>query len=806
MKRAISIISMLTSILSLCYLSAYSQVDHDVLKNVVSKLTRYASNHVSEKAYLHFDKPYYAAGDTIYFKAYVTFGERHRPSKLSGVLHVDLINTNNKIDQSIKLQIIDGITWGDFALPDSLPKGNYRVRAYTQWMRNDGNYFDQTIPVGSTQNNKIPESSTAHTRATNTKQEIQFFPEGGELVTGIPSKVAFKAIGVNGLGVDVKGVIEDNTGTEVSKFIASHLGMGYFYLKPEQGKTYRAKVNYSNGVQSINDLPLARDKGIILKIDNDNLGAAPLQIIANESYLAENHDKAINLFVYSGGIANMLTITLDTALINLTILKRHLLPGITRVTLFSQTGEPLCERLIFIQKPDQLRLTINTDKETYAKREKVHFSIHAVNQADSVVAGHFSVSVIDESKVPVDENSENTINNYLLLTSELKGYVEQPNYYFTDVTDKTRADLELVMLTHGYRRFEWKQLLNDSYPPVAYQPESDLEIAGTAKSLFGKPLANARVSLISMQGGAFKSETANNKGRFRFSDLVFTDTGKFVLQAVNAKGRKYTKLTYDNDVPEPAVTPAIPINDDDAMQLMSAYMENNKIQRDDISKYGDPKGRVLKEVKIKEVKRKDDYRTQSLVGAGNADQVMHSDELDKLGGPFLKDKLLTKFYGRAVVAMSGLVVVDGASMPPGFNIDDLNASDVETVEAIYGANAAIYGMRAGGGVLVITTKQGKGVDPKDIASIGVLPIIINGFYKAREFYSPKYDIATPANNRRDLRATIFWKAELVTDKEGNASLDYYNADGTGTCRLVIEGIDEKGNIGRQVYRYKVLDK
>lgn len=395
MRRAISIISVLTSVLSLCYLSAYSQVDNNVLKNVVSKLTRYASDHASEKAYLHFDKPYYAAGDTIYFKAYVTFGERHRPSKLSGVLHVDLINTNNKIDRSIKLQIIDGITWGDFALPDSLPKGNYRVRAYTQWMRNEGNYFYQTIPVGSTLNNKIAESSTAHTTATNTKQDIQFFPEGGEMVTGILSKVAFKAIGVNGLGADVKGVIIDNTGTELSKFNASHLGMGYFYLTPMQGKTYRAKVTYSNGAQSINDLPMARDKGIVLKINNDNLGAAPLQIIANESYLAENHDKAINLLVYSGGIANMVTIRLDSALINLTILKRHLLPGITRVTLFSETGEPLCERLIFVQKPDQLKLTINADKTVYAKREKVHFSIHAFNQADSVVAEHFSVSVID---------------------------------------------------------------------------------------------------------------------------------------------------------------------------------------------------------------------------------------------------------------------------------------------------------------------------------------------------------------------------------------------------------------------------
>jgi len=810
MKRLVAGLSMLIYLLGICYSSAYCQTNNGGLGKVVSKLKSYSSEHLVEKTYLHFDKPYYVAGDTIYFKAYVTLGEKHQPSGLSGVLHVDLINTIGKIDQSIKLQISNGLTWGDFALPDSLPKGDYRVRAYTQWMRNEGDdgYFNQTIPVGSANKDKVLESSTTR-KAANIKPDLQFFPEGGELVTGVSSKVAFKAVGADGLGVKVDGVVLDNTGNEVCKFTAAHLGMGYFYLTPELGKTYKARITYANGDHDTADLPLSSPNGIMLSINNDAVDSAPLKIIANESYFTENRDKIIGLIVYSGGVATTVPIKLDSAIIHLAILKRHLYPGITKVTLFSATGEPLSERLIFIQRPDQLNLAIDPDKTGYHTHEKVHININASNRADSAVSGHFSVSVIDEGKVPVDENSEITIDNYLLLTSELKGRIEQPNYYFTNVNDETRANLDLVMLTHGYRRFEWKRLLNNGYAPIAFQPERGLEITGVAKNLSDKPIANGTVSLIPMHSGSFMKTVTDDRGRFRFSNLTFSDTDKFILQAVNAKGKNNTRLTYDKDAPEPVIIAPAFAGNNHIDQLMSAYMDNSVKQQEDIARYGGFKGRFLKNITIKDKKTTDISTHPDLVSPQFADQVVTRDALEKSGEPTLSGRLLGKLHGFAVNpfngrSSAGLIVVDGVEQPPEFMLDDINPNDVESVAAlVYAGSSGIYGVRGGHGVLVITTRQGKGLDSKDIASIGVLPISPKGFYKAREFYSPKYDIAAPANNRTDYRTTIYWKPEMATDKDGSTSFEYYNADGPGTYRLVIEGIDEKGNIGRQVYRYKV---
>ncbi|MCO5950642.1 TonB-dependent receptor [Mucilaginibacter flavidus] len=798
--------------LMLCFCRVHGQNAGTFGNPVISKLKTFLATHLTEKVYLQFDKPYYATGDTVYFKAYVTFGERHQLSTLSGVLHVDLINTNNKIDQSIKLQLVNGLAWGDFLLPDSLPKGNYRIRAYTQWMRNeaDASFFEQVVSVGSTEKEKIAESTPAGAKI-NSKPDVQFFPESGNLGNGLKSKIAFKAVGANGKGIDVAGVVLDNNNTEICRFASTHLGMGYFYLQPQEGKSYAARITYADGMQSVAKLPDAGTSGLVLTVNNDSLPKASVRIEANKVCFAQNRDKDYTLLIYSGGVATSVICKLDSSVILLDIAKRHLHTGVATVTLFSPAGEPLCERLFFVQNYDQLKLDIKSDKTVYAAREKVNISLLAKNRADSASMGHFSVSVVDEGKVSVNESDESSILANILLTSDMKGDVEQPNYYFANINDDARSNLDLVMLTHGYRRFEWKPLLNNAYPPLAYQPEKSLEIAGTAKMLGGRALNKGAVSLIApFSGRGILSAVTDDKGNFRFTDLVYMDSAKFILQAVNAKGSNNTVLTYNADKPVPVTFYQQP----QATRVdtgLIAYMKTHQKQHDQLYAQGLITGKMLREVKINAHKLDKPAITR---GYGVADYIIHGNDITY--GGLLSERLdgripgvifvSTGIIGQSVaykrITMASpptpiRIVIDGSEMPAGFDINSISTALVDKIEI---ATNATVGDLSTEGAFIITLKHG--LQANEISSKGILHITARGFYKAREFYSPKYESATD-NKLADLRTTIYWNPEIATDKSGNAQFDFYNADGKCSYKVVVEGIDAEGNLGRQVFRYKV---
>ncbi|MEO8821265.1 MAG: TonB-dependent receptor plug domain-containing protein [Ginsengibacter sp.] len=788
--------------------------------NIAGDLTQFFSHHSFENAYLQFDKPYYAAGDTIYFKAYVTEGEQHQLSELSGVLHVDLINSENKIDQSIKLQLRSGISWGDFALAESLPAGNYRIRAYTQLMRNNGetDFFERNIPVGSVSNDK--KDKNQQTLEKNNKPDIQFFPEGGNLVNGLRSKVAFKAIGENGLGIGVKGIIIDNKNNIIDSLASTHLGMGYFYLDPEKGKNYKVELTFADRKRDTVSLPKAQTSGLTLTVDKDDISKMSFKIEANEPYILANRHKNYLLLIYSGGKSITYKINLEVEINILEIQKKLLQTGVNVITLFSANGEPLCERLLFVKNKSPLNLQIKSEKKIYAKREKVNLDLVAKNGLDSMVPGHFSVSVIDEKIVSEYANNEHTILTDLLLTSELKGHVEQPNYYFNDSSNAASENLDNLMLTQDYRRFEWKQIMDTSYDSLAFQPEKALDISGKVTNLSGKPLENATVNLIPYHGDTILTRKTDDKGIFHFSNVAFMDTIHVALNAINSKGRNSTRITYFNENDAPAISAMqIPVLETVKDTAMSVYLENAKKVQEEYSLF---KGKILKTVVVKgKLPLDNKYRTESLAGAGNADQVMHAKEIERIGGqlstslngrllgvgfsndtPYLRSAHLESAHG-GIGGM--LVVIDGAIINPNggpVGINTIPLSQVETVEVLRFASASIYGMNGGNGVLVITTKQGD-EKYKDDASFGILSIDPVGFYKAREFYSPKYDDTNEDSKRPDLRSTIYWNPEIKTGKDGNASLDYYNADGTGTYKVTVEGIDENGDIGRAVYRYKV---
>ena len=900
--KSIYIPALLAVIISLAGFT--TRFDDGFLQRVANQLQKWTDNYPQEKVYLHLDKPYYAAGDNLWFKAYVTIGPKHQLSALSNVLNVELIDSQDSVKKSLKLLVVNGVCTGDIALSDSLMAGTYRLRAYTNWMRNfnDAYFYDEPLLIGNVINNEVlatavysytPQQTNVTVAYTDVNQtpyagkpvnytvkldnhqvakgkgitdargnltvsfpaseargyrsgqlisqlklsdgktagaaltfspaaaqtDVQFFPEGGNMVNGIASVVAFKAVGPNGLGINVQGNIVDNNNQQVTGINTRHLGMGSFVLNPQSGKTYRAVLNYPDGSKRTVPLPQALASGYVLSLNRTG-NSIKLKITASADLVNKGGDSEVNLVAQAGGTVLYAAKTnLQNASYTALVPASRFPLGIVQFTLFAPGSQPVAERLIFVRNPaDQLQMNVASDQNAYTARAKTSIRVHVQDAGGKPVIGSFSAAVIDESKVPVDEREEGTIQSHLLLTSDLQGYVEQPGYYFNQVNEQVDADLDVLMLTQGYRRFTWKPLLTDQLPAIAYQPEKAFRISGTVTTLGGKPVANGKVTLFSTAGGAFVLDTVTNaRGQFAFNNLIFKDSLRFIVQARTSKNNRNVKVTMDEPAKQPVSAgkaPAGLLTDAPAGYL--TYLQNSKLQYNNDVKYGlNGHAIVLKEVVIREARTPAVKHSSNLNGAGSADQIINGDLFERQGCVTIAQCLQGRLLG--VIFRNGIpystrspnggpmqVIVDGAYVSSDY-LSTINPYDVGSIEVLRsGGYLAIYGSQGGNGVIIVNTKRGDESSNADFwaAKPGIITYMPKGFYIDREFYKPVYAGPKASSSIADLRTTIHWEKNLIPDSEGNITFNYYNADGTGAYRVVIEGISTDGYLGRQVYRYK----
>jgi len=907
--------------------SSFAQ-DSTFLTHAQQSLTDHFKNEPIEKVYLHLDKPSYRSGDTIWFKAYTVVGEKHQLSVWSGVLYCELIDPHDSVLSKHVLKLVSGISAGDFTLPRNLKSGNYHIRAYTNWMRNSGAeyFYNQVIHIGGIQT-MVPMA----TLPAKGNPDIQFFPEGGELINGVRSRVAIKCVKNNGLGQDAKGIISDNNGNEVARFETQHLGMGVFAIIPETGKTYKAAITLPDSSKLIVDLPKAKDDGFTLAVNNSSADSVYIKIAASGHLFQSKQNSSFYVIGQSAGkVYFMAENKLVTPVFAARVDKKRFPSGIVQFTLFSAAGEPLNERVIFVGNDDSLHIKVTSPDLKYSPRQKVNIQMKAAGNAGQIAQGSFSVSVYNESLINPEENDEGTILNNLLLTSDVKGYIEQPNYYFVNTDDKKRSDLDILMLTQGYRRFQWDRVLKNDNGPLIYQPEQSLQISGALKTPSGKTVPNGKITLVATSQNLLIDTVTDANGNFKFTNLSLADTAKLVLRArkenngsnvaIYIKQPDYPaiiKNRADIAMGEPSLTPEMLKNIADyqlklkedsiksSRNLAGVTIKTKKEHAPDLfNNYGtvlertldlnkarnftsifeaikftvpsfrghkvilngldmgrnsdilntfsidniqeirlvDPFGFdlntgkinksgtivvttkvyagtdtvALKGVVIKAKKKPDQLdlsRSANLKGGGNADQVLSAKVLD--GCITLSQCLQGKVFGvnfaqdgtpintRSGGAMS--VIVDGAILS-GDYLNNLDANNIYSIEVLRSVESrTIYGTSiAKGGALVITTKSA--ADPNYVTSVrpaGLITYPFAGFYKARSFYVPKYDHPKKETDPIDLRTTVYWNPYIITDKDGNASFEYYNADTKGTYRVVIEGIDDNGSLGRQVYRYRV---
>ncbi len=898
MKKRLLLFSLVLT--GLFGLSAFTLKD-DPFAALLKKLEEFAKKYPQEKVHLHLDRPYYAVGDDIWFKAYVVDSRTNMPSTISNILYVELISEQNIVVRQAVLPMHEGISWGDFKLADGLAEGNYRIRAYTQWMRNAGPdfFFDKTIKIVNTAPDRVVTKTTYQSGqeaksiinfadqsgkpftgntvnyqvvlengiSTNAKAttdangnisipivpgktdvakmakviatltlankqkvtkvmsirtspasvDVQFLPEGGSLVQDLPNRIGIKAVNAEGRGEDVSGTIIDGDGTEITTFKTTYLGMGSFSLNPMLGKTYKAKVQFKNGTNRLIDLPVATASGYILNINNTDSAKMLVKVMRSEGLVAKGE---LRLIAQQNGNVCLETKVAAKILVNLSVPKQTLPSGVVTFTLFTADGVPVAERIVFIQNPaTQLRVEAPGLKSSYAKRTDMSLGLSV---AGMDTKGSFSVAVTNESIITPDLDNESNILTSLLLSSELKGYIERPNHYFLDNSAKTRAELENLMLTQGWRKIDWTALAKDQLPTIPFPAEKNLKISGILTDRKGVPTVDGKVSIFSSTNGLFSNAVQTDaQGKFLFDEMDYNDSTRFTLQGSNAKKQKSLKLKLDI-VPDQVVTANRNIGDfeTDINGALKDYIDNGESYFEDLGKRGLLSRTImLKQIEVKSTstKKKVPEYSANLNGPGSADAVVTEDELStsvtlsqalaKVMGIYVSNGSVYSIQAKFATMGSAQpmsIILDGLALSRDYNIDLINAGDVESIEVLRSANnLVIYGVSGGSGVIIITTKRGvrKRV-PVTVSEIdSKITYTPKGYQVARQFYVPKHEPGT--EQQLDLRPLVYWNPSLTAGADGKLNLSFSNSDQIGTYRIVVEGVDDKGNLARQAFKYQV---
>lgn len=479
------------------------------IEKILKQIGVFSNRSNLQKIYIKTDKDRYFVGETIWLKAYLLKATDLKTDIGSNEIFVDLIGRNNTVVQSIILKNEGGVAHGDISVYDSIPNGIYQLVAYTNWMKNfdDEYFFSKTIKIENpSYSNYITTSALLEIKNYNKEiknaeeeKTVQFFPEGGTFVAGIQSRLAFKAINGLGNGVHVTGEIFDNADTRICKFESKHLGMGVINFTPEAGKTYYAKTLFDDGTSAKISLPNCEPKGYVLMAN----AIAGDQIRVNiQSNITTQPDQKDNEFIIIGqsrGEARYVSKGVFKGKPVNTNIPKNLFPaGIAQITLFNGKGEPVCERLVFIQPKDNTAKA-SMSVEKLSEGNDIVYKIDLKQAEGKPISGNLTLAVYETLKESSSFNwNENMLSN-LLLTSDLKGRVENAGDYFNNSNPEAVMDIDLVMMVNGWRRFAWKEILAGQFTPLLYAQSEGIkenEVSTTSIKPFSVKLGDKAFNQI----------------------------------------------------------------------------------------------------------------------------------------------------------------------------------------------------------------------------------------------------------------------------------------------------------------------
>ncbi len=757
--------------------------------------------YLQEKIYVHTDRSFYLCGEILWFKAYITNAADKHPISLSKVMYIEVLDKFNQPVLQSKIELKNGSGNGSFYLPSSVSSGNYLVRGYTNMMKNFSadQYFQKKITIVNTSNNL---DSLSHRKPDN--YNAVFLPEGGNMVNGIESVIGFKTNDTKNNGTDSEGFIVDQHKDTVARFQSLKFGMGHFSLKPENGKQYSAIINFKDGSSITKRLPEASESGYVMKVaDSGNnleilVAKKDIQILSDVFIVIQNN-RRVN-FAQSLKIENGKGF--------LRIEKNSLKEGISQITVFDSDKKPVCERLYFKRPQNKMQIIANGQKGEYKTRNKVLIDLSTTINSQMTTA-NLSASVYRLSDF--QSSDQENIFNYLWLSSELKGNIENVNYYFENNNATTNEALDNLLLTQGWRTFNKE---NDSTDVIHVPEYAGHFITGKViNEITNEPAANIPVYL-SVPGRRIQLRVgiSDSKGLVHFEMKDFYGRNQIVLQTNRETDSIYHVEIFSpfsekfsaNALPQLEISKKLTDDLTDRnihTGVQNSYHENElmKIKKpvvDSMPFYFQPYktynlGDYTRFTTMEEVLR--EYVLEINVRRSGSKY-----RLANFNAPAFALRDIQ--YAEPIFANNPFVLLDGV---PVFDMNKIIAYDplkVQKLEVV--AQKYHLGTLIADGIASFTTYKGNlegfTLDPHDIV------LDYEGLQEQRIFYSPQYATEMEKNSRMpDFRELLFWSADLKTNAKGNEQFSFYTGDLPGRYFVEVQGLSTNGFAGTYNFTFDV---
>lgn len=763
-----------------------------------SRFNSFQEKGMQEKLYLHTDRGGYLAGEICWFKIYNVDAFFNRPLGVSKIAYVELINSSKNPVLQAKIPLSEGSGNGSLQLPVSLASGKYLLRAYTMWMKNFGEayFFQKAITVINPARGFLQD-----TGMQQQQYDVQFFPEGGNMVSGLAGRVAFRVTDRNGRGVACRGAVVNEKSDTVARFETLKFGIGSFFLTPEQGHQYTACLQLPGAKTVKQALPAVAGNGYTMQLQHNRGSQLAITVQSN---LPAALSETVWLFVHTRGAVKAVlqaalqqgkaVFQLDTSLPGY---------GISHFTVFNAAKQPVCERLYFRNPGQQLQIAAMPGQAVYGTRRKVTIQLHTTGDQELPVPADMSLAVYRTDSVLQQDDTD--ISAYCWLGSDLKGNIESPGYYLTEGSGVAADNL---MLTHGWRRFTWQQVLQDPPPVFAFAPEYNGHIISgrVVANSTGAPVkeAEAYLSVVGKRSQV-RGSYSNDTGLVKFEVNNFYGNNEIIVQS---GVRDSSAIHIDIASPffagvqdSPLTLPALPagvaaslFERNVAVQVQNAYsagqLKNQRLPGIDTSAFYSGADKIyflddyVRFTTIEEILR--EYVPD--VNVRKKDDKFHLPVFDGVRNEYFE--------------LDPLILLDGV---PVLNVnrimeyDPLKIRKLEVVTRLY-----YYGSMVFNGIVNFVTYNGDlpGYELEPSATV----IEYESLQLQREFFSPVYETTDQLNSRRpDFRHLLYWSPAVTTSRQGEQTVSFFTSDLAGRYAATIQGITADGKTGSKTIFFDVKE-